>query len=67
MKKILLPIALLALLFSANSCQKCFTCTNPNVVNDEFQVCKKDAASFDADRTRYEAAGYECKDKLRSN
>lgn len=60
MKKIFLPLSVLALMLSSASCSKCVTCT----MGDKWtKICDKGSGSDDQDNTikTYEALGWECK------
>lgn len=63
MKKVLLPLAVVAFMLSTQSCAKCYTCKNKE--DGEFvktKICDKDFDKSDVQNAIkfYEAAGYTC-------
>jgi len=63
MKKVLLPLAVVALLLTTQSCAKCYTCKDKQ--DGEFvktKVCDKDYDKSDINNAikYYEAAGWTC-------
>ncbi len=62
MKKVFLSMAALTVLFFANSCNKCSTCTKSG--SPQIKYCQKDynsKADYDLAVSATEALGYECK------